>query len=85
MQQAVVVESEGRVLEGTYDGYGRVGDEEIKYGPWVDQSTALNMPGCWHRACWESAGKPIDYSPSALSDDQGFFFVPGDHDMKEPR
>lgn len=84
MQQAVVVEAEGRVLEGEYDGYGRVGDWPLRYGPWTDDNACLNNPGCWHRACWDKAGNPADYSPSTMSDDQGFFFDPGDHDMKEP-
>ena len=76
MENAVVIESEGSVLVGLYDGYGRVGERQINH--------ALNEPGCWHRACWESVGKPVDHSPSARSDDQGFFFDPGDHDMDEP-
>ena len=85
MQEAVVVESEGRVLEGTYDGYGRVDGEAIQYGPWVDHSTALNLPGCWHRACWVKAGKPADYAPSKSAADQGYFFDEGEHDLEEPR
>jgi hypothetical protein len=89
MRDVVVVEHDGNIVKGEYDGYGRVffnggwEGHELKYGPWVDNSTCLNEPGCWHKACWELAGKPTDYEPSAMSDDQGFFFE-DEHDMEQP-
>lgn len=85
MRDAVAVEYDGDIVKGEYDGYGMVGNHKLKYGPWVDHSTCLNEPGCWHRACWELAGRPTDYKPSLMSKDQGFFFDPGDHDMEKPK
>lgn len=83
MQQAVVVEAEGRVLEGTYDGYGRVGGQEINRQH-SRTDTEYKEPGCWHRACWVKAGKPTDYAPSKSSDCQGYFCGECQHDMNEP-
>ena len=89
MQRAVVVESpspwsEGRVLEGTYDGYGRLDGQEINH-QYSGTGTEYKEPGCWHRACWVKAGKPADYAPSKSADDQGYFFDEGEHDLEEPR
>ena len=83
MRDVGAVEHDGNVVKGGYDGYGRVGEVELKYGPWTDHSTCLNEPGCWHLACWELAGKPTDYKPSVMSKDQGFFFD-DEHDIDEP-
>lgn len=82
MRDVVVVEHDGNVVKGEYDGYGRVGGRELRYGPWED-GTLLNEPGCWHKACWELAGKPTDYEPSPMSEDQGYFFD-DEHDMEQP-
>jgi len=71
----VVHEDEIRVLYGSYDGYGRVAGE------------TMDLSGdacCRHRACWEAAGKPGHTGPSELSDDQGYFFDDGAHDMEKP-
>lgn len=84
MREVVVVEHNGSIVVGEYDGYGRVGDHELKYGPWTDNSTCLNEPGCWHKACWVKEGGPTDYAPSVGSGCQGFFFDEGEHDMEEP-
>ena len=84
MREAVVVESEGRVIEGTYDGYGRLDGQEINH-QYSRTDTEYKEPGCWHRACWVKAGKPTDYAPSESSSDQGYFFEAGAHDMEEPR
>lgn len=83
MMDAVVIQADGGILKGTYDGYGCIGEQRIKYGPFVD-GIATNEPGCYHRACWELAGSPTDYVPSKSAEDQGFFF--GDaHDVPEPK
>ena len=74
MRDVVAVEHTGSIIKGKYDGYGRVGGHELNL---------LNEPGCWHRACWELAGKPTDYKPSIMSEDQGFFFE-DEHDMEHP-
>ena len=77
MEQVVVIEGEGSILTGEYDGYGNVNDRAID---WSEEHE------CYHRACWEKAGKPIDYTEaSQSSEDQGYFFDDGDHDMKEPK
>ncbi len=75
MNEVVVHEDEIRVLYGSYDGYGRVAGE------------TMDLSGdacCRHRACWEAAGKPGHTGPSELSDDQGYFFDDGAHDMEKP-
>jgi len=89
MQHVVVIDSSGVVLKGIYDGYGRV-------VPISDESTAgyrinnglldggYQDPECWHRACWEIAGKPTEYTePSTSPRDQGFFFE-DEHNMEKP-
>lgn len=72
MMDVVVLEKDGKVLEGSYDGYGRVDGEQIE--PTYDR-TGENYPACWHRRCWEEAGRPeyADDGPSTQAGDQGFF------------
>ena len=76
MNNAVVIEKNGCTFKGEYDGYGRIGMEEIS---WED-----GEPCCYHEACWEKAGRPTEYRPSTPSRDQGFFFDEGDHNMEAP-
>ena len=83
MNEVVVIEHNGGILEGSYDGYGRVGNDDIRIGPTVNDEFT-NEPCCYHRSCWEKAGEPTAYSPSLGSDDQGYFFDDGDHDMSDP-
>mgnify|MGYP003151588660 CR=1 FL=1 len=89
MRDVVVVEHDGNIVKGEYDGYGRVffsggwEDHELKYGTWTARGNCLNEPSCWHKACWELAGKPTNYEPSAMSADQGYFFK-DEHDMEQP-
>ena len=82
MNEVVVIEHDGVMLEGSYDGYGRVGDDDIRVTYSGHEFT--NEPCCYHRSCWEKAGEPMGYDPSQGSDDQGYFFNEGDHDMREP-
>jgi hypothetical protein len=84
MNDVVVIEHSGGVLKGSYDGYGRVDGRDIRYGPWVDH-VCTNEPCCYHRSCWEVAGKPDEYSPSESSSDQGYFFGPDAHAMRDPQ
>ena len=75
MNDVVVLQESGSIYMGEYDGYGRVGDNDI----------AFTNPECYHRACWAKVGKPMKHSAgSAESDCQGFFFNAGDHDLQEP-
>lgn len=91
MRDVVVVESDGRLLMGDYDGYGRLtlGDDDDSASREPIEINHMHgggdygEPGCWHRACWLVAGRPTGYAPSESSVDQGFFF--GDeHDLEEP-
>jgi hypothetical protein len=82
MNDVVVIESDGSILKGAYDGYGRVGELEITFGICGHEFT--NEPCCYHNACWENAGEPTEYKPSQGSNDQGYFFDEGEHDMEEP-
>ena len=83
MNDVVVIESNGCILKGSYDGYGRVGQAEISLS--FSGYEFTNEPGCYHRACWEKAGSPNEYSPSQGSDDQGFFFDEDNRDMRCPQ
>ncbi len=86
MTEVVVIEHNGDVQRGLYDGYGRVcdakADHEIHYGPMVDGKDT-EEPCCWHAACWDNAGRPMQYDPSRSSKCQGFFFN-DEHDMPRP-
>jgi len=74
MRQVVVIEKDGTIREGEYDGYGRVDGVEV--------SNVMEVC-CYHAACWEKAGKPTEYLPSLNAPDQGYFF--GDeHNMPKP-
>jgi len=77
MNNVVVIEPDGSILKGEYDGYGRVNGREMGLGG--------NNAECYHRACWEKAGKPIDYTEGSESAaDQGYFFDDPAHDMDPP-
>jgi len=77
MKDVVIIEESGRRLEGRYDGHGRVDGEDIDW--------ERGQPECWHRACWLHAGRPDVYTgASTRSDDQGYFFEEGAHDMGPP-
>lgn len=76
MTKGVAITPSGDITTGEYDGYGRLDDHD---------AIGLDPVSAWHRACWVKAGKPTEYQgPSKNSDDQGFFFEDGAHDMSEP-
>lgn len=76
MSDVVVLDSDGELLSGTYDGYGRVDGTVMDF----------DGPAVWHRACWELDGEPTAYpGPSADAEDQGWFFDAADHDVEDPR
>lgn len=89
MNRVVAVLPDGRILEGHYDGYGGVGDSEpnlADVGMRDDVGEHYGGPACYHRACWLAAGRPTSWDEqSPLSDDQGWFFRDGAHDMPEPK
>lgn len=62
MQDVVVIQSDGLVLEGLYDGYGRVISHFKPHTPEPIKNEALTKgygdPECWHRACWELSDGP---------------------------
>lgn len=77
MSDVIAITPTGGIHAGEYDGYGHVDGAELAVG---DSNTI------WHRACWEVAGKPLDYrGPSVDSADQGWFFEDGAHDLPDPR
>ena len=66
MREVVAIESDGSIVRGEYDGYGRVGFHELVYSP--------NEPDLYHRRCYEQAGTPTKYQGgSHPARDQGFF------------
>ena len=79
MENAVVIDHAGKVFKGDYDGYGRVD------GASIHTPADGREPCAWHLRCWENAGSPKEYAPSAYAEDQGYFFDEGAHDLKLPR
>ena len=75
MRDVFVIEKGVSILKGEYDGYGRVDGHEMNYSG-----------NCvYHEACWEKAGKPLEWDhPSEDAADQGFFFNDPTHDMSRP-
>ena len=81
MSNVVVIEADsGSLMRGEYDGYGRVDGREIRL---VLLDEVESEPCCYHDACWDQAGKPTTYIPSAPAEDQGFFFY-DEHNMERP-
>lgn len=70
MNDAVLIEADGSIIKGSYDGYGRL---ETKGGTIIEFSEHTMEPCLYHQKCWIAAGKPIDYSPSEGAGDQGYF------------
>ena len=78
MNIGVAITPNGDIVTGWYDGYGNL-DQQREFCA-VGHDTTV-----WHEACWVAAGSPAEYrGPSELSEDQGWFFEPGAHDMPEP-
>lgn len=73
MSEVVALTSNGSVLRGEYDGYGR-----------VDCFDGDDGYGWYHAACYEHAGRPAYDGPSASAADQGWFFDDGAHDALPP-
>ena len=74
MNEAVVILSSGEIIMGEYDGYGRVGTQDIT---WDD-------PEMWHKECWKNAGKPEYTGASERAQDQGYFYDdPSDEELLE--
>lgn len=69
-------------LKGAYDGYGRVGSSD---GYDEDNLADAPAPCCYHKACWEAAGKPKHTGESRYSADQGYFFDDPTHNMPKPK
>ena len=74
MMEVVVFLEGGTRLIGVYDGYGRVNANDM-----ADYNAC-----CYHKSCWEKAGKPEYTEPSESSRDQGYFFTPDEHDLPDP-
>lgn len=68
---AVLIESCGSVIAGSYDGYGRI---ETQGGNQFEINWEAVEPCLWHKKCWEAAGKPPYNGPSDRAADQGYFY-----------
>jgi hypothetical protein len=85
MTQAVAVLKDETVIQGEYDGYGRVGSQDTwrRFGG-ADPGAA---PDVYHLACWRLVGltgRPRTYQGgSERAADQGWFFDEGAHDVRE--
>ena len=75
MRQVVVIEEDGTILLGEWDGYGRVDQDMV-----ADPMEVC----CYHFSCWLIEGKPLEYKPSLNAPDQGYFFG-NEHNMPEPK
>jgi hypothetical protein len=65
--ECVLVESDGNVISGTYDGYGGIESSVFE--------EVSGSPEFWHEKCWNEYGKGWEYSvPSTPAEDQGYFF-----------
>jgi len=85
MTDVVVIEADGTLLYGEYDGYGRVGNCEINPElVYPEENFEGSSPDCYHWACWQLEGRPRDYrGGSQNAPDQGFFFD-NEHDVACP-
>lgn len=73
-ERVVVIEADGTVLRGEYDGYGRV--DGVRFY----EDISGGEPCCYHEACYEAVGaKPEYVGPSQDSHNQGWFFSPGEY------
>ncbi len=68
---------------GTYDGYGRIGNDGHEDYDILEHHMASTV-SIYHRACWELLGRPMPGEISEYADDQGFLFEPEDYDYVEP-
>jgi hypothetical protein len=89
MEDVTVIKPNGEVVEGVYDGYGRVLGEYLdEDGDWVEctEDEAVGFDNTvWHTDCLKQSGKPALWTgPSRYSEDQGFFFERGAHNMTRP-
>lgn len=80
MTDGVVILEDGTILKGEYDGYGRLDNRDIN-----EVSECGGEPECWHHSCWIKAGKPTKWATgSEGSEDQGWFFSNGVHNIPDP-
>ncbi len=76
MVQAVAITKDNQIIQGEYDGYGRINDVGVMQG---------DDPDVYHKACWELAGKPTVFTGgSTYSSDQGYFIEKEDYLGKKP-
>lgn len=62
---ATAILSSGSLIQGAYDGYGKIGGADI----------TDTQPTMYHTKCWEAIGKPTDYKgESESARDQGHFY-----------
>jgi hypothetical protein len=85
---AVAVRKDGGVLEGDYDGYGRIGDVDLMQ-PWRENGCSektsseylypvrpydVPRPEVYHAECFRALGPLPHRKPSRNAFDQGYFF-----------
>ena len=75
MNDAVAIKPNGNIHTGSYDGYGSIDDA----------THATEGAECYHRACWERAGKPTTFTAaSAAAPNQGWFYEVDLYDDHKP-
>ena len=79
MSSAVLVFFSGRIVEGEYDGYGRVqpnpkSDTDEPKPVSIYSARGGTRVAAYHAACWPILGRPKNVTKvSERADDQGFF------------
>ena len=79
LSHTVVIKPDGSTFAGTYDGYGRVGYNDLGIPDFKNVAGEHPMRGynvcpdsVWHHACWVLSDEPGFTGPSANADDQGY-------------
>tara|TARA_R110000824_G_scaffold34720_2_gene109829 strand:- start:1404 stop:1733 length:330 start_codon:yes stop_codon:yes gene_type:complete len=76
MNEAVLLEPNGNIITGEYDGYGEIEGHPVHW--------ETNEPEMWHKICWKNAGKPEYSGGSDSAGDQGYFYDdPSDEELVE--
>ena len=76
MSDCVALLSNGSVLMGSYDGYGRLDGRDIFDNYDVE---------AYHKKCWEACGSPKKFTKASRNaDDQGHFYIDEVHNSPPP-
>ena len=76
MNEAVLLEPNGTIIVGQYDGYGEIDGHPVHW--------ESGEPEMWHKLCWDNEGNPEYSGGSDSASDQGYFYDdPTDEELVE--